>query len=391
MLKRKLSLACLTLLCGLSPVLAQTVEIKTGGDESVKITPMGRFYLDGASYIEDETDLSNGVYLSDIRLGLKAKYKQFDIKVDIGFAGSKVGAKDVFLQYNLNKSSYVRTGHFAEPFGIDHMESSANIKFITANASSFAFSPGRKLGAEYIGWNKYMWVGAGLFADSDALNNSVDGDDGYSATGRFVFNPLQQPGKIFHVGLSGSYRKADANGYDADGKQNDKVIAYSSRLNTNIEKRKVLNAVISDADYQAKYAVELMGAYGPVFLQAEYFNSLVERKHDLPAYRASGAYAQMGFLAIGGNYTYSSSWARMGTPKPKSLEFALRYNYTDLDNDHSGIKGGRLSDWSFAANYYLNKYVMFRLNYSYMNVGKNNPLAAGEDISSVQARVQVVF
>lgn len=373
-----------------SSLFAQSVDVKIA-DETVKITPTGRFYFDGATYIEDGTDLSNGVAMPDARIGLKAKYKSFDMKVDLGFAGGKVGYKDIFLQYNLNKTSYVRGGHFAEPFGIDHMESSANIKFITANATSFAFSPGRKLGVEYIGWNKYAWVGVGAFADGDSMTNSIEGDDGYSATGRVVFNPLQQEGKIFHIGLAGSYRKADANGLDANGVQKPKVISYGSSLITNVEKRKFIQASISNADYQAKYAVELIGAYGPVYLQAEYFHSNVERKDDLPAYKASGAYAQIGFLAIGGNYTYSSSWARMGTPKPKSLEFALRYNYTDLDNKNSGIKGGRMSDWTFAANYYLNKYIMLRLDYSNISLGNTNPLAAGETINAIQGRLQVVF
>lgn len=373
-----------------SSLFAQSVDVKIA-DETVKITPMGRFYFDGATYIEDGTDLSNGVAMSDVRLGLKAKYKSFDMKVDLGFAGGKVGYKDIFLQYNLNKTSYVRGGHFAEPFGIDHMESSANIKFITANATSFAFSPGRKLGVEYIGWNKYAWVGIGAFADGDSMTNSIEGDDGYSATGRVVFNPLQQDGKIFHIGLAGSYRKADANGFDANGVQKPKVISYGSSLITNVEKRKFIQASISNADYQAKYAVELIGAYGSLYLQAEYFHSNVERKDVLPAYKASGAYAQIGFLAIGGNYTYSSSWARMGTPKPKSLEFALRYNYTDLDNKNSGVKGGRMSDWTFAANYYLNKYIMLRLDYSNISLGNTNPLAAGETINAIQGRLQVVF
>lgn len=390
MFTRRLNIAIALLLLGFASLSAQSVDVKIG-DETVKVTPMGRFYFDGATFLEDKTDLSNGVALTDVRLGLKAKYKNFDMKVDLGFSGGKVGYKDIFLQYNLNKTSYIRGGHFAEPFGIDHMESSANIKFITANASSFAFSPGRKLGVEYIGWNKYMWVGLGAFADGDSMNNSVEGDDGYAGTGRVVFNPLQQEGKIFHIGVAGSYRKADANGYDSDGAQKPKTISYGSSLITNVEKRKFINASMSNADYQAKYAVELISAYGPVYLQAEYFHTNVERKDDLPSYKASGAYAQIGFLAIGGNYTYSASWARLGTPKPKSLEFALRYNYTDLDNKHSGIKGGRMSDWTIAGNYYLNKYIMFRLDYSNVALGHNNPLAAGENINSIQARVQVVF
>lgn len=387
----KISALLVGIFLSISSSFSQTLEIKTGDNDPIKITPSGRFYLDGATYMKDKTNLSSGVYMSDIRLGLKAKYQQFDIKIDMGFAGGKVDAKDIFLQYNLNKKSYIRAGHFAEPFGLDHMESSGNIKFITANASSFAFSPGRKVGFEYIGWAKSVWVGAGVFADGDALKKAKNGNQGYSVTGRFVYNPLQDAGRIFHLGLSGSYRKADANGYTDDGNPIPRVITYSSRGNTNVERRSFLNASVTDASYQAKYAAELIGAYGPLYLQAEYFHANVERGHSMPAFKASGAYAQLGFLAIGGDYTYSASWARMGTPKPKSLEFAVRYNYTDLNDSHAQIYGGRMSDWSVAANYYFNKYLMFRLNYTNMAMGKNGPFTAGENINEIQARIQLVF
>lgn len=391
MYTKKLSGFLVAAFLSISTSFAQSLEIKTSDNDAIKITPAGRFYLDGATYFDDETKLGNGVYVSDIRLGFKAKYQKFDFKIDMGFSGGKVDPKDIFLQYNLNKKSYIRAGYFAEPFGIDHMESSANIKFITANVSSLSFSPGRKVGFEYIGWAKSVWVGAGVFADGDALKKAQAGNQGYSVAGRFVYNPLQDAGRIFHVGLSGTYRKADASGYDDLGNPLPRTITYSSRGNTNVERRNFLNASISDASYQAKYAAELIGAYGPLYLQAEYFHANVERAHSMPAYKASGAYAQLGFLAIGGDYTYSTSWARMGTPKPKSLEFAVRYNYTDLNDDHAKIYGGRMSDWSVAANYYLNKYVMFRLNYTNMAMGKNGPFAAGENINEIQARVQVVF
>lgn len=392
MFNRRFNLGCcLAFMLGVSSLSAQSVDVKVGDGETIKITPGGRFYFDGATFIEDETDMSNGVSLSDLRVGLKAKYKNWDAKIDVGFASSTVSAKDIFLQYNFNKSSYLRGGHFAEPFGIDHMESSGNIKFLTANGTSNAFSPGRKVGLEYVGWTKNLWFGAGVFGDGDDINNKIEGDDGYAATGRLVFNPLQNPGKIFHVGVAGSYRKADAAGYDASGRDNPKSISYGSALLSNVDKRKVISAKIADADYQAKYALELIGAYGPVFFQGEYFYSIAERKNDLASYKASGAYGQIGILAIGGDYTYSSSWGRMGTPKPGSLEFALRYNYTDLDDSGSGIKGGRMSDWSFATNYYLNKYITFKLNYNNVSLGKNASLAADETINAIQARVQVIF
>lgn len=95
MFTRRLSVALASLLLGFISLSAQSVDVKVG-DETIKITPMGRFYFDGAMYLDDETDLGNGVALTDLRLGLKAKYKMFDIKADIGFAGGEDRSEGYF-------------------------------------------------------------------------------------------------------------------------------------------------------------------------------------------------------------------------------------------------------------------------------------------------------
>lgn len=395
MLSRKIKTIGLFLFCGVVSASAQLNLTFGEGENAIKFSPATRIYMDGAAFIQDESDLSNGVTIPDVRLGFKVDYRNWSTKVDVGFGKGKVSAKDIFLQYNFKKTSYIRAGHYAEPFGIDHMESSSNIKFITANASSYLFSPGRKLGLEYVGWTDKFWFAGGIFGDGDSMNNSKDGDDGYSATGRLVFTPAKKDGAIFHIGLAGSVRKADANGreYDADGnlKDNPRKIGYNAPLLTNVETMKPLSVSVGDANYQAKYAVELIGAYGPVFMQAEYFHSNIRRYNNAATYQAKGAYGQMGVLLTGGNYNYSSSWARMGKPAPKSLELVGRFDYSGLDDKHSGIKGGTMRDWSLAMNYYLNKFIMFRVNYSYMNMGDYNPVLAGENVHAIQGRIQVVF
>lgn len=370
-------------------VNAQSVNIKAG-DESIKITPTGRMYLDGAVLLHDKTDLSNGVTMSDLRLGLKAKYKSWEVKLDIGYSQSKVSAKDIFVQYNLNKNSYLRGGYFYESYALDQMESTSNSTFISKNGSSIVFGPNRKIGLEYIGWKKLYWIGAGVFADGGALNNDKEGDQGYAASGRFVLTPFKEDGKILHFGLAGSLRKADANGWDENG--NDKYnrqFKFKSHILNDVDKTEAIGINISNADFQAKYATELIAAYGPVFLQAEYFHSNVKRRQGLPSFIADGGYAQIGFLAIGGNYRYSNAWSRMAIPRPGSLEFAVRYNYTNLDDKN--FKGGILSDFTIGANYYFNKHMAVKLNYSYLSMNKNASKLKGENINVIQARYQVVF
>lgn len=363
------------------------VSAQTKSEFTIK--PSGRFYYEGAGFIKDETKLSSGTTINDVRIGLKANYKKWDAKVDLGFAKGKVSPKDIFLQYNLDNSSYLRAGHFAEPFGIDHMESSANIKFITANASSFSFSPGRSLGVEYIGWKDQWWIAGGLFGDKNAMSGQKKGSTGFGATSRFVYNPFTAEGKILHFGLAGSIRRADANGIE-DNVGSPREFNLSTAILSNVDKTKALYANITNANIQAKYAFEFLGASGPLLLQSEYFHTNIKRKNDLTSYIAQGFYAQVGVLAIGGNYRYSKSWARFASPSPGALEFAVRYNYTDLNRKDAGIEGGRINDWSFATNYYINKYVTVKLNYTGMKLGKGSPLD-GETLHSIQGRLQVVF
>ncbi len=394
MLYKKLELIGLFLFFGTFSVFAQMNIIFGEGKNAITFSPSTLIFIDGAAFIQDKSDLSNGVTIPDVRLGFKLSYRQWSAKVDVGFGKGKVSAKDIFLQYNLKKNSYLRVGHFLEPFGIDHMESSSNIKFITANASSNIFSPGRKLGLEYVGWNNMLWFAGGIFGDGDSMSNSKEGDDGYSATSRFVFTPSRKEGAIFHIGLAGSIRKADANGrsnIDGNLEDNQRDIGYSSSLLSNVETIKPLSVIVPNANYQAKYAIELMGALGPVYFQTEYFHSNVRRYDNAPTYQALGAYGQVGVLVTGGKYNYSDSWARMDKPGPKSLELVARFDYTGLNDKHSAINGGTMRDWSLAVNYYLNKFVMLRLNYSYMNMGDYNPALAGENVHSIQGRVQVVF
>lgn len=358
----------------------------------LSITPTGRLAMDVAVYDEDKTTLSNGAAFSDIRLGFDVFYKKWSATIDMGFANNKLSPKDIFLQYKINNNSHLTAGHIPEPFGLDAMEGASNLRFFTGSASTEAFAPGRKIGIEYTYYNSYLWTSTGFFGDGEGMNGETEGDDGYAVTSRLIFNPLQNKGAIFHIGLAGSFRKADANGIDeTTNKEKSKSIIYGSPLLTQVKKKDFLNAEITHADYQAKYAIELIAAYGPVALQGEYFYTNVKRKQDFTSYQASGAYAQISYILLGEKQTYASSVARLGRLRPKDLELVIRYNYTDLDCKHAEIFGGKISDWSLALNYQLNKYIAFKLNYSNIKLGKFTPLAAGERINLFQARALFVF
>lgn len=389
---------------GVIPMVAQSVDIKTGdkADDKVTVTMGGRILFDGAAYIDDKTAFGNGFTISDSRLTLKAKYQKWDMKIDIGFNDKKINTKDIHLRYTFNNHSWLKLGYYGEQFGLEGWESSAWQKFMAPAGSNQAFATGRQLGLTYVNWNDHIYYSAGAFTDNDALSDSKEGNQGYAFISKVSYNPINNDGKLLHVGLSGEYRTGNRDGYKGeDSKSTKRFFKYDSNLDTKMDKKKPLNLQINDAKYQVRYVAELMASRGPVFFQGEYYHVNVKRQHGIASYQADGFYAQTGWSIIGDKtYKYDLTERRLKRPGDKTLEFVVRWNYTDLNDGHGNLidnngkqlnKGGRMSDVSAALNYYVNKYIGLKLNYSYVSLGRNCAVAPNENVHVIQGRILVTF
>ncbi|WP_372751310.1 OprO/OprP family phosphate-selective porin [Labilibaculum sp.] len=366
-----------------------SVEMETE-DEKFSFGIGGRAYLDAATYFDDESDLGNGSEVRDVRFSMKATlWAKWNAKINISFADESVALKDVFLQYNINKNSLFRVGNFFEPFGVEQTESSKTIKFMHLSSTIEAFRPNRNLGMSYAVWdNKYFWE-MGLFG-SDTENTS-EGDEGYGLTSRLTFAPIQREEKLLHFGLSGTYRTANANGFDEEGNENSKTIRYRSRAATHIERRRFIDTQnIDEADHQVKFGFEMIAATGPLSLQGEYISAKVSRESDMEDYNANGYYAQMGYLLKGGNYQYKSNTARLSKPAPGSLELLLRYNHTDLNDSSSAIMGGEQKDITLGCTWYMNHNILIKLNFTNVDLDKY-ALNGEENFNMIQSRLQFSF
>lgn len=382
------------ILCIASALQAQETPKKQTGDK-FELAPTGRFYVDLAKYFKDKEPLSNGVAFGDIRLGMKATYNQWKGEIVFGFANSKLSFKDIFIQYNMkDKKSHFKLGHFVEPFGIEYIDGSVGNKFVTSSSASQAFGGKRHLGVQYTSYSDKFWYSGGVFADNNVAKGAEEGSQGFAAAGRFVFNPLREEGKIFHIGLAGELRKADAAGIgtDEDGNSYQKIrsVGYSSGTGTVVEKRKFINAKIGDAKNQQRFGAEFIGAIGRVYAQGEYFQAHVKREHDLTSYNARGFYSQMGVLAIGKPYRYDKGLSRMLRAQPGELEFLVRYGWTNLNDADSGIFGGKQSDITCAVNYCYSKFLHVRLNYTNVKLDKHS-IIGEQRFSAISARLMLLF
>ncbi|RUT79194.1 OprO/OprP family phosphate-selective porin [Ancylomarina longa] len=405
--------------------------VLTSGDQDYKINFNGRIYMDGVHYFDDVTDLSSDASIHDVRLGTKVTWGKWIAKINIGFGNDEVKIKDAFLRYNYSKNSTFTLGNFFEPFGIEASASSG------ASNTTQAMGIGRSIGLGYTYYTNKFYGSTGVFAGS--VDNMNKGDQGFSTTSKLAYTPISKENLTVQLGGSFTYRIPEANGFNEafnDDDYNRQVV-----LNAGPE-HKFLNADITGARTDMRFNFQALVLSGPFMFQSEFTQTNVTRDDDYmsrlmkdgPAFyvtyvwptkpkdypdwygklrdiQTKAYYAQIGFL-VGDNYSYKSSTAYINRPKAGTYEFLVRYDNTNL-NDIDGtyfngaygdadlataltgvgnmsIAGGKAETYSAAVNYYLNDNIMFRLNYSLMDV-TNQKYPLDEKIGMLKARVQVNF
>lgn len=372
-----LSRKCLLLFFSLS-----TISVFAQG---IKITPTARFLFDGASFRSKDVPLTDGVVVRDFRLGLKGVYNDFNFKADVTLAQNKVSMKDVFLQYNISKTAFVRGGHFSVPFGLQSAYGSADKEYLS-DPSSNIFQIGRRVGLMHSVWNKKFWVAYGAFADASSVTQSTDvsGEQGYIIGERFVYKPILGNGKLLQLGFSYNHVRAEANGVKA------KEFKYSTTYLTGVDKTKAIDAVVSDARYENKYTLELAGYYKNFAIESQYYGSRIERYGNKNAFDSNGYYVvARGIVLNRADYGYSDAAASINNPRDKALELTIGYGSLDMNDVKANVLGGKMNDVSVGLAFYWNKHVTLRTNYSYITVSK--PEMATKTVNALQCRVQYVY
>lgn len=417
-------------------------------DGDYKFSPGGRFTFDGGFFDQDITPLSAGTMVREMRINSAFKIKNINIFVDVDFAGSKVSMKDITLRYNFNPQSFLKVGHFVEPFAANYLTTTEIVPFVARPATASAFAPGRSLGLSYTYRNRYMWFSGGFFGNDK--DQTYEGQDGYALTGRLVLIPVEIPNSHLHFAVSASHRTADSRGLDesGSGKYNRKL-NFTAGLQTNIYTENLLAAYVgpsgSDsygqtdledlenggAKDQFQLAFEVMDIYRNFYWQAEFMhtrvNRIMNRDKILDLERDggvfpetwedisykygearplnfSGYYVQASYLLFGGNFKYNKYSSSISRLTKKSLQLSARYNYTSL-NDIEGeyingdfytekgknlsFAGGKTKAFSVSLNYVFNSNLRFVAEYTNQTI--DNFIAPDENINIYQARLQVVF
>ncbi len=356
-------------------------------ENKLVVKPSGRILMDAAFLNSSNKTVDeqcvDGVNVPDIRIGMKVSYGKWEGKADIGYARGSVSPKDIFIQYNFNKQNFLRGGYFVHQFGYQSATSSSFKVSMEEPETHSAFGVGGRLvGLMYEhSDDKFMGTGS-IYTDAQSFKKQTN-HTGYQGTGlltRLVYHPLIEKGNLFHVGIGLNYELA------AENRSN---MEFKAPYPVRVAGINAIGAKITDAKSDFKFSGELMAAKGHVGIEGQYIFMNVDRKGDAKSYNAWGAYGNLRFL-LNNEYEYVKNDAGIATPAPKSWELVAAYNYTDMNDAKAGFHGGKLSDWALTMNYYINKYMIWRVSGHIVRAGESDYSGFNKNTFRViETRIQV--
>lgn len=386
------------LLAAVTLSLAPAMHAQDSQEPKLTVKPTGRILLDGALFASpDKGHFKDGVALPDARLGAKATYGKWSAKIDVGFANGKVGLKDLFIQYDFDDENLIRGGSFIHQYGLQSSTSSSMKCTYEEPLSNSVFNCSRQIGVMYV-HNEDKFLGtfsAHVEPQSVILTPNQLNGEGYGLISRLVARPVHSDGNVVQVGISGGFTTPQSGGDDHPHNS----FSFGCNFPTRVDKVSALSVTLNDAMNQWKFTPELLLATGPVALEAQYFFNRVNFREGLHSFTGQGAYATLRGLLTGGSYGYSMADGGLATPDKGTLEFVAGYNFTTLNDKKaqyisdgqvfSGIYGGSANTISATLNYYINKYMLARLNYTYTHTYNSAKLCT--DLNAFQVRLQILF
>ncbi|HEY1033595.1 MAG TPA: porin [Pseudoxanthomonas sp.] len=322
---------------------------------------------------------------------------------ELGFTLRRKGVYDLGVTYDFHAKSWndvalrvetkalfgrdlgkVRIGQMKVPLGFEGNTATRAVSFLEASLPTQAFYENRRSGIDWaFERNRYL-VNAGYFFESDLLGNNK----GDTTAVRMAWTPRKAAGDVLHLGIAGSRERPDSevNGLGVTVHPSVRWRARPEAALTSV--RLVDSGTLTRVDRIDRAGLEALWIHGPWSVQGEYLRQKTTRDLGLPSYSADGGYVFASWMVTGESRGYSGG--NVANPKPKAahgaVELLARYSRIDLDSD--GIAGGRQSDWTLGANWYLTPYFKFQANYVKSDATRGASFA---DPSVFELRAQMHF
>ena len=329
----------------------------------------------------DKTIDNDTITIRRARLGIDGKFAETTQYQLIGeFAGTSATLLDANIITTYSKELQLELGRFKTPIGLEQLQGDSSSLFFTERSVVSQLIPNRDIGVQLGGklFDGRITYAFGVFDGTlDGGNNTTqsDNNDSKDIAGRIIFSPwVNDKDSVFQglsFGFGGSNGVQDASspltsGYKSDGQQT--IFAYNSGT--------VANGRVARLSPQLSYY------RGPFGIFAEYVTSTasVQRANNVGQLSHKAWQIEGGYVLTGEKSQYSGVIPATEFDRAKgtigAVEVVARISSIKFD-DASFINGtttgfanpttsARSADTlGVGANWYLNKFYRFSLDYEY--------------------------
>lgn len=396
---KKAFIGLAALLLSATAAMAQVSVKSNSGDLNLRL--IGRTNLDYGRYFSHCDNLDYGFKMNDTRLGVLANFdEKWSAKVEICYANKAVSFRDLWIGYQINDKMWLKGGNHFQFFGAKTL--GLAYKFIEDAQADYAICPSRKIGLSYTYCINPLLIQTGIFSDAnvDALSGTSGIDQGYSLSAKFIGRPICSDSTVLHIGVAGMYTDV-ANAYSYTVNQPEtfsatKLMSYTSVLDhtSNINRGEA----------------ELLFIHKRFYFETHFLKAFSNLDFD-KNFETQGFYAQTGFLLIGNKQNYNKKTGLATNASPKNLEILARIDRLTMDesmtskttsasvidNDKVVTKSTTVdvetpeqsvTDFTLGMNYFFNKYLNARLNYTVSKVDNGKDEHTN---NAIQARLQFSF
>ena len=328
---------------------ARAIDLGTVGGFDLAFE--GLLQLDGYRYRGDWSGHGDDTDFRRAELVLKGEHAGgFDWVV--GYDAKSEAWLDVNARLRLaDTGQHLRAGQFKQPVGMEELSSTGGNDFIAKAAATNTFALSRRLGVDWGLARGSLSLAASWF-DRELTRGEAEGR-GVAARGTWA--PLHDDGHVLHLGLAATRLDAADDG-----------IRLRARPNADLAEIRLLDTgALADARRQTTVGAEAMWFQGPVKLQAEWFQSTVERGA-ASDFDASGGYVSAMWNPAGQTWGYRDGLPRTpdtGSGWPGLWQLGVRYDRLDLDDPGAGVHGGGMDVWTAGVNWYHGEHLKLALNY----------------------------
>lgn len=346
----------------------------------------GRIQFDGAWYENDDRGKDNigGTELRRVRLAISGRLDDWRYVIDYDLSGDRPVGQAISLSRPWGPGR-VTFGQIKPFFSLEYLTDDLWATMQERAWLSDTMAPGYRYGVQYIVSTPHWVHGANLY---NQANTDSDRNDGHGAALRTVWLPLQQPGRLLHLGIDATH---DRYGKSSEGRY--PGVGASLRLAGHLSDQSRFNLVRLDNGREVeadKYVVEFAYSQGPLHLQSELGRA--RYRDAAQAARLRTGYLAAGWFITGESRGYDRSLARFARTDPASSagawELALRYDYARGEQEGRDIE---TTARTLGVNWYINKNLRATLDYIHGQAEDRAGRAVLDKTNAITCRLQLAF